>query len=170
MSHTFLSAANYCLAQAENASFDGQVVAVSDGDTISVLHNGINERVRLNAIDCPEKIQAYGIEAKKMTCDLCLKKQVTVCTHGKDRFGRTIGDVRLPDGNEVNSELVRSGLAWWYRKYDPVDTKLEQLEAEARASKRGLWKDDSPLAPWDFRHGVRSTALGAPTNKSDEPK
>jgi micrococcal nuclease len=99
MSHTFLSAANYCLAQAENASFDGQVVAVSDGDTISVLHNGINERVRLNAIDCPEKIQAYGIEAKKMTCDLCLKKQVTVCTHGKDRFGRTIGDVRLPDGN-----------------------------------------------------------------------
>ncbi len=41
------------------ADFTGRVVGVSDGDTITVLHNGKGERIRLHGIDCPEKRQAF---------------------------------------------------------------------------------------------------------------
>jgi hypothetical protein len=46
--------------------------------------------------------------------------------------GRTIGDVILPDGTNVNHTLVEDGWCWWYRKYAPGDTVLEWLEHEAR--------------------------------------
>ncbi len=66
-----------------------------------------------------------------------------------DRYGRTIGEVILPDGRIVNRELVRAGFAWWYRKYAPEDETLKELEAEARDAKRGLWADASPVPPWE---------------------
>ncbi len=52
------------------ADFTGRVVGVSDGDTITVLHNGKGERIRLHGIDCPEKRQAFGKRAKQVTSDL----------------------------------------------------------------------------------------------------
>ncbi len=68
-----------------------------------------------------------------------------------DRFGRTVGEVTLPDGRVLNHELVRAGLAWWYRRYAPEDDTLKQLEAEARQAKRGLWADPNPVSPWEWR-------------------
>jgi endonuclease YncB( thermonuclease family) len=59
--------------------------------------------------------------------------------------------VVLPDGRNLNRELVQAGLAWWYRKYAPDDRELEKLEAEARSAKRGLWQDPNPVPPWEFR-------------------
>lgn len=70
------------------ADFTGQVVGVIDGDTIDVLHNGQSERVRLKGIDCPEKGQAYGTKAKQATSVLVFRKEVTLQTHGKDKYGR----------------------------------------------------------------------------------
>src|SRR5262249_47321577 len=53
------------------------------------------------------------------------------------RYGRLVGDVLLPDGRNLGQELVRAGLAWWYRQYaPPKETALVQLEAEARTAKR----------------------------------
>jgi endonuclease YncB( thermonuclease family) len=49
-------------------------------------------------------------------------KEVTVQTHGHDKYKRTIGDVILPDGMNLNQELVKEGWCWWYRKYAPGDT------------------------------------------------
>jgi micrococcal nuclease len=40
--------------------FTGKVVAITDGDTIKVMHNGAAERIRLWGIDCPESKQAFG--------------------------------------------------------------------------------------------------------------
>jgi hypothetical protein len=37
----------------------------------------------------------------------------------QDRYGRTIADVLLPDGTNVNHSLVKDGWCWWYRKYAP---------------------------------------------------
>ena len=119
------------------ADFTGRVVGVSDGDTITVLHNGKGERIRLHGIDCPEKRQAFGNRAKQFTSKLVFGTTVTVQVVDRDRYGRTVGVVLLPDGRSLNHELVRAGLAWWYRKYSD-DQSLGDLEAEAREAKRGL--------------------------------
>ena len=141
----------YFVPSALAAEFTGQVVGVSDGDTITVLHNGVAERIRLNGIDCPERRQAFGRRAKQLTSILAFGETVTVKDYGKGRYGRTIGDVLLSDGRILNEELVRAGLAWWYRKYAPNNERLKELEQEARETKRGLWADPHAVAPWEWR-------------------
>jgi micrococcal nuclease len=91
------------------ADFSSRVVGVIDGDTLEVLHNNRPERIRLSGIDCPEKSQAYGNNAKHAVADLAFRKEVTLQTHGLDKYGRTIGDVNLPDGMNLNQELVKQG-------------------------------------------------------------
>jgi micrococcal nuclease len=134
--------------------FVGRVVGVTDGDTLTVLRARQAERVRLQGVDAPEKRQAYGERAKRFTADLAFDRTVTVRTTGRDRNGRLLGEVVLPDGRSLNQELVRAGYAWWFRKYSR-DGRLGRLEGEARAGRRGLWVDQAPGAPWDFR-GRRS--------------
>lgn len=138
-------------AGASAADFSGPVVRVLDGDTIEVLHSQHPERIRLHGIDCPEKSQAYGQKAKHAVSDLVVGKEVTVHTHGKDKYGRTIGDVLLPDGKNVNRELIKQGWCWWYRKYAAGDTVLEGLEKAAREARQGLWADPHPMPPWEWR-------------------
>lgn len=133
------------------ADFTGKVVAVKDGDTVEVMREGVAVCVRLNGIDCPEKGQAFGQRAKKFTSDLCFGRRVEVMEKGRDRYGRTIGEVMLEDGRNLNQELVRSGMAWWYRKYAEKDTNLESLERHAREARTGLWVDADPTPPWNWR-------------------
>jgi micrococcal nuclease len=70
------------------ADFSGQVVSVLDGDTLEVLNGHHAERIRLNGIDCPEKGQAYGNNAKHAPSELAFGKEVTIQTHGYDKCGR----------------------------------------------------------------------------------
>ncbi|NWF73621.1 MAG: thermonuclease family protein [Nitrospirae bacterium] len=53
---------------------------------------------------------------------------MTLQTHCKDKYERILADVLLPDGTNVNHELVREGGCWWYRKYARGDRMLEGLE------------------------------------------
>ena len=145
------------------ADFAGKVVAVADGDTVSVLRDGTNTvKIRLSGIDCPEKKQAFGQKAKQFTSTLAGEKQVQVIEKGQDRYGRTLGEVILEDGRSLNQELVRVGLAWWYKQYAPKDTEMEALEAEARAGKLGLWIDTDtaapPVPPWAYRKEGKKAA------------
>jgi endonuclease YncB( thermonuclease family) len=126
----------------------GPVVSVLDGDIIEVLHNRHPERIRLSGIACPEKGQAFGKRAKQAASELVYGKEVTLQTHGKDKYGRTIADVILPDNTNVNHALVNDGWCWWYWKYAPGDTVLEGLEKDAREEKLGLWVDPQPVPPW----------------------
>lgn len=75
--------------------FTGKVVRVIDGDSISVMHDGKAEQVRLNGIDCPEKGQAFGKRAKQATSSLAFGKDVTVDAKTTDRYGRTVADVTV---------------------------------------------------------------------------
>jgi endonuclease YncB( thermonuclease family) len=101
------------------SAINGRVVSVLDGDTFIILDKQNNQtHIRFYGIDCPEKKQAFGQIAKKLTSDLSFKKWVTVIVKGKDIYGRTIGIVKLPDGKILNEELLRSGLAWHYTKFD----------------------------------------------------
>ena len=96
--------------------------------------------------------------------DLAFQREVTVEVHTTDRYGRLVGEVRLPDGRSLNQELVRAGMAWWYRQYAPKETTLAQIEADARAAKRGLWADASPVPPWEWRKQPREPSrTGAPS-------
>lgn len=133
------------------SDFTGQVVSVLDGDTIEVLHNQRPERIRLSGIDCPEKGQAFGRRAKQVASELVFGKRVTLQTHGHDKYGRTIADVLLPDGTNVNQMLVKDGWCWWYPKYAPENVILAELQRRARRSGLGLRADPAPIPPWEWR-------------------
>jgi endonuclease YncB( thermonuclease family) len=131
--------------------FTSKVVGITDGDTITVLIERTAVKARLSGIDCPETGQDFGSRAKAATSELAFGKVVTVRQQGHDRYGRIVADVILPDGRNLNHELVRLGLAWWYRNYAPHDPILHKLEAEARAAKAGLRSQPNPIPPWEWR-------------------
>ena len=110
-------------------------------------------------IALPGSGDAYGKRAKQAASELVFGKQVTLQTYGLDKYGRTIADVLLLDGTNVNHELVKDGWCWWYRKYAPFDTTLEKLEKEAREAKKGLWVDPAPIPPWLYRKARRAQSL-----------
>jgi len=144
--------------------FSGRVVAIADGDTITVLVGKQQHKVRLHGIDCPEVKQPFSQKAKEFTGDLAFGKKVTVESHGKDRYGRDLGRVTLPNGKILNEEILTAGLAWWYWKFAPKETGFEKLEQEARKAKRGLWADKNPVPPWEFRANPK------PAKKPPPPK
>ena len=146
----------FCLlsGQVQATSFTGKIVRVLDGDTVEVLHDGKAERVRLAQIDCPEKGQPFGQAAKEYVLDLSALKIVTVKTETIDRYGRTVGEVFLPNGDNLNKLIVGSGYAWQYKRYSK-DPAYADLEAKARDLRLGLWQDKAPIPPWDWRKGRR---------------
>ena len=139
-------------AQAE--IIEGLVVKIADGDTLTLL-TGSNEKikVRLAGIDTPERKQPFGSEAKQALSELVFQKKALIEVETKDRYGRTVGIVFV-DGQNINYELVKQGMAWVYRKYTN-DEILYELEAQAKTKKTGLWADAKPIAPWSWRKGVR---------------
>jgi len=92
---------------------------LQDRKTLRILHNRHSARIRLNGIDCPEKGQANGKRAKQAASALAFGENVTTKTHGHDKYKRVLGDVILPDGMNLNQELLKQGWGWWYRKYAP---------------------------------------------------
>ena len=54
--------------------FTGKVVGISDGDTLSVLREGKAVKVRLHGVDTPEKAQAFGTQAQKLTGELVFQQ------------------------------------------------------------------------------------------------
>ena len=133
------------------AGFAGAVTSVQDGDTLTVLHQNQIVRVRLSGIDCPEKNQPFGAEARSFTADLALGQTATVIGEKMDRYGRVVATVILAGGRNLNYAIVAVGLAWWYREFAPGNVKLAELEADARDQRRGLWAAAGQLPPWEWR-------------------
>ena len=141
----------HCAGLLDAAGFAGAVVAVQDGDTLTVLHQDQIVRVRLSGVDCPEKNQPFGAEAHSFTADLALGQTVTVFGEKRDRYGRVVATVVLPGGRNLNYAVVAAGLAWWYREFAPGNVELERLESEARTQRRGLWAAAGQVPPWEWR-------------------
>lgn len=96
---------------------DGRIVAVLDGDTVTLLdHDHAQHRIRLAGIDAPEKSQAFGQRSKQSLSELVFDREVTVEIGKTDRYGRQIGKILLR-GVDVNFEQVRRGMAWHYKAY-----------------------------------------------------
>lgn len=149
-----LLAFSSCRGPSGRAPFEARVVGVSDGDTLTVLRGSEQVRIRLNGIDCPERGQPFGARAKQLASELAFGQTVKVIPGRKDRYGRVVADVVLPDGRVLNRELVAAGLAWHYTRYSK-DKGLARLERQARAARVGVWSEGPAVAPWEFRAAQR---------------
>lgn len=146
---TILGILFYCIAPAQQLQV--KINYVSDGDTYyAVSSSGEEIRIRLAEVDCPEKNQAFGQEAKLWAKNLIEKKQVSISIQNTDKYGRKIASVKYQQ-IDLAEALVSEGLAWHYKLYSKSDI-LSQLEKEAQAGKKGLWSSADPIAPWDWRH------------------
>ena len=127
-----------------------RVVGIHDGDSITVLSVEKKQiKIRLEGIDAPELKQAFGSRAKEHLSSLIMGKDVTLIVKGEDLYKRTLSKIVL-DSQDVNLSMVRDGFAWHYSKYSK-DKKFAEAEAEAKIKKKGLWIDQDPVAPWDYR-------------------
>lgn len=158
--HWIAAAALAVAGLARAQGVDGRVVAVQDGDTVTILDSAkVQHRVRIAGIDAPEKSQAFGEAAKQSLARLVHGRQVEARCPKRDRFGREVCSVFLGT-RDVGLEQVRAGYAWWYREYAreqaPDDrVAYEAAEAEARQARRGLWHDPAPQPPSAFRRQTR---------------
>ena len=154
-------------------AWSGKVVNVSEGDIVKVdrVDSGGQIKVRFAGIDSPERLQAYGLEARNYVAGLIIGKTVEVETVGRDRDGRTVAYIWL-DGKEINLKIVAAGYAWLYRQYAPTlerrAAKYHNAEASARIRQAGLWQDHEPEPPWQWRQAHRlSRKKGVATSSSD---
>lgn len=135
---------------------EGRVVAVIDGDTVTVLDSSNKQfRVRLSGIDAPEKAQSFGVKSKQSLSELVFNKSVSVQYGKSDRYGRTLGKI-IVNQVDINLEQVKRGFAWHYSQYAKTQSEEDRLlyskaQNEASQAGRGLWTDPHPVAPWDFR-------------------
>ena len=146
----------------------GKVIAVSDGDTITVLAPGNKPtKIRLAGIDAPESKQPFGQKSRQHLADMVFGKEVRVQVVNKDRYGRIVGVVYLPqtmpNGEiliDVDLAQIESGHAWAYRDYLrslPTGKADSYLAAEksAKTNKQGLWVEKEPDPPWEWRKEQR---------------
>ncbi len=134
----------------------GKVVKITDGDTLYVLDTNYKEhKIRLAGIDAPERKQAYGLASRKHLASIVAGKQVTVEYQKRDRYGRIVGKV-LVAGIDVCLEQVKVGFAWHYKKYQHEQSAQDRelyadAENKARDERLGLWRENNPMPPWDYR-------------------
>jgi endonuclease YncB( thermonuclease family) len=133
--------------------FSGQVVGVADGDTLTVLADRTQYKIRLAEIDAPEKKQDFGERAKQSLSALCFDQRASVSAGKTDRYGRTVARVRC-QGMDASLSQVQQGLAWAYTAY-LTDPHIESAEQLARVSGVGLWAEPEPTPPWLYRKGLK---------------
>lgn len=134
----------------------GKVVGVTDGDTVTVLDaSKVQYTIRLAGIDAPEKKMPFGQRSKEHLSDLVFNKDVEVETSKKDRYGRSVGNIFV-GGRDANLAMITAGMAWHYKQYEREQSASDRLlyanaEEQARSRRDGLWRDDNPTPPWEYR-------------------
>lgn len=137
------------------------IVAIADGDTLTArcqtedaAHPYQQVKIRLAAIDAPEKRQPFGNVSRQHLAALCFRVEATITPRSIDRYGRTVADVKCRN-QDAATEQVRAGLAWVYPKYARGYQQLYNVQASAEDARRGLWADPDPVPPWQWRSSLR---------------
>ena len=151
------------------SEFDAKVIAVMDGDTVMVLHEGKKVKVRLANIDAPESDQTFGKESRDALVNMVLKKQVHINSQAVDQYGRLVAEIQV-DGQSVNEAQVNNGMAWEYSHFHG-NHRYKNLNKYAQQSHRGLWAQSvQPISPeqWRKTHAHKvppiKSAAGLPAN------
>jgi endonuclease YncB( thermonuclease family) len=155
----------FALADASAETFAGVVIAVADGDTITILQidgeKRIPRKVRILGIDAPETKQPFGTRAKQTMSTLAFGKHGFADCSTVDRYGRDVCKVTV-DQRDVGLELISKGFAWHFKRYQRsqlLADRASYAEAEdnARNVKVGLWSVVDPIPPWEWRKDKLST-------------
>jgi micrococcal nuclease len=133
-----------------NPEQTGKVIKIIDGDTFDMLTKEKNTlRIRMNGIDCPERKQDFYQSAKNALAGYIFNKEVKLFITGRDRSKRIIATVYC-NGENINLAMIKNGYAWHYKKYS-TDSVYAEAEQQARFARKGLWRMEHPVAPWNFR-------------------
>src|ERR1043165_2073507 len=155
------------------ATLFGRVIEVNDGDVITVFNLNRPVRIKLLAVDAPEKDQPFGEVARKHLSELVYDKSVSVEYSGIASDGSLVGRVTL-NSVDVGAQMIRDGAAWFdARNQDRLSAAdrevYQQSELAARNEKRGLWQAENPIAPWEFvkaKTQGREVAVNAPSSEA----
>ncbi|PLY00739.1 MAG: hypothetical protein C0623_06730 [Desulfuromonas sp.] len=133
------------------------VIDVIDGDTVVVLCEGQKRPVHLVTVDAPQLEQPFGKKAQAYTRELLLNNVVTISYIDQNRAT----DIVSASGRSLKWGLIRAGLAWYPDNHEKnslrnVSDKLGKYERKARRSRKGLWAQDDPKAPWEVHRGTES--------------
>ncbi len=129
----------------------GKVIKIVDGDTYDILFdNHATKRIRMAGIDAPERGMPFYKIAKDYLGTLCFGKTVRIEQTNRDKYNRVVAKTFLDNGGELGLLMIENGYAWHYRDYSS-DLKLAEAETEARHSRKGIWADENPQAPWERR-------------------
>ncbi|MHC5074495.1 MAG: thermonuclease family protein [Planctomycetota bacterium] len=132
-----------------------RVIKVVDGDTLDIdIPDGQynTTRIRLWGVDTPETKNPntdqmfFGPQASDYTKQSILDKQVTVLldegNNMRDKYGRLLAYIKLPDGRFLNESLLSQGFGYADVRFKhSLYYKYQQLEAAARSQRKGLWKE-----------------------------
>ena len=146
-------------------TIDARVVGVADGDTITVLDSKQKQyTIRFAGIDAPERNQPVGARSIQNLARYVAGKDVRLDCHKTDRYQREVCKVWVQPADcsrcgkmlDVGLSQVTDRMAWWFRRYADEQSaedrgRYDSAEQEATLRKRGLWADDNPVPPWEFR-------------------
>ena len=127
------------LAAKPHYELTGRVVAIADGDTLTVLdETKAQHKIRLAVFKQPVRVEVIDV----------------------DRYKREVGRIYLGD-RFINMEMVADGFAWRYPQYDKPG-EFTAAENDSREHQRGLWADKDPVPPWEWRKAKRRPATPQP--------
>lgn len=131
------------------------ITNVYDGDTLyGVTMASQAVSIRLAYIDAPELEQPDGTNAKIYLNSMVSNKTVILTNITTDPFGRYIATMNL-NGTNINAVMVSNGYAWAYDiglKNLNFMFALKAIQYQARIEKLGLWKNNNPVKPYDYRN------------------
>lgn len=141
-----------CICDKGLCDYCVKVIGITDGDTFKGLTDDKQViRFRIYGIDTPEKKQAFSNKARQYLSDLIFEQTVGIKVQKKnDRYGRPVVWVYTAKGLDVSAEMLKAGMAWHYKDYDSTPEYAE-YEIKAKKARLGLWADNNPVAPWDFK-------------------
>ncbi|TDJ43297.1 MAG: nuclease [Gammaproteobacteria bacterium] len=158
---TILIASAAILSIPAQAAVTGEVVAITSGDTFTILNSNNQQRViRLAEIYAPEPGQPYYEKAKQVLADRILNKTISFERTAWGKQGELVADVTL-NGENISAWLLADGHVWVYRAYSD-DPRMLELESDAQKQQLGLWAfpPADRVPPWEW--------ILSPTGKNAE--
>ena len=130
--------------------FHGKVGYSWGGDEYQVYHKGVVHWVRLVGVNGPEPGQALHNECRRKMWNKSYKKKATVVIHSVDEAKCEIGSV-VVDDTDLSLCLIQLGYGWYDGSDCEHSAEYEAAEQEARAKGIGVWQNESPVDPIEFR-------------------
>jgi Micrococcal nuclease (thermonuclease) homologs len=127
---------------AQTLVFQGRVVSVANGDTVTVLTQSNTEfKVRCSGIDAPNGQEAFASASRQRLTDLLLDEPVTVRYSQRERDGSLVGTILLND-RDICLDQVKAGMALYDDEGEhrrSVQREYTYAESSARTDRVGLW-------------------------------